>query len=194
MPWPGARLVTAFQTVWSRQPAVRYQPCSPSDADRDSTFASTSFRESTSWKASSCSSTGSWLITAYAYHLHRWTCGQASTSGRYAELDRRDASKALGLLPFLPEEGEGEVDALDLAEPSLVFGPATAAQQIVLDLVEPGQHFRVYGEHRAAQTSVFMLASGTVWSRATAELDLSPVEVFLKFGPLGVSDRLVLIC
>jgi hypothetical protein len=32
---------------------------------------------------------------------------------RYAQLNRRDASEALGLLPFLPEEGEREIDALD---------------------------------------------------------------------------------
>jgi hypothetical protein len=38
-----------------------------------------------------------------------------------------------------------------------------------------------------------MLASRTVWSRAAAQLDLSPVEVFLKFGPLGVGDRLVFV-
>jgi hypothetical protein len=66
-------------------------------------------------------------------------------------------------------------------------------QQVFLDLVEAGQHFRVHGEHRATQTRMLMLASGTVWSRATTQLDLSPVEVFLKFGPLAVGDRLMLI-
>jgi hypothetical protein len=40
--------------------------------------------------------------------------------------------------------------------------------------------FSVDVEHWAAQASVLMLASGTVWSRATAQLDLSPVEMFLK--------------
>src|SRR6266852_581506 len=118
MPSSGARPVTVFQTVWNRQPAVRYQPGSSSGSARVRTPTSTSFRESASWKASSCSSIGSWLITAYAYHLRRWACGQTSASGRHAELDRRDASKALGLLSFLAEEGEREVDALDLAEPA----------------------------------------------------------------------------
>jgi hypothetical protein len=42
-------------------------------------------------------------------------------------------------LPFLPQEGEREVDALDLAEPRLLLGPSAAGQQVVLDLVEPGQ-------------------------------------------------------
>jgi hypothetical protein len=56
----------------------------------------------------------------------------------YAELDRRDAGQALGLLAFLPEEGEGEVDAFNLTEPCLVFGAGSAARQ-VLDLVEAGR-------------------------------------------------------
>jgi hypothetical protein len=33
-----------------------------------------------------------------------------------------------------------------------VFGAGAAGQQIVLDLVEPGKHFWVYGEHGASQT------------------------------------------
>jgi hypothetical protein len=51
----------------------------------------------------------------------------------YAEVDRRDAGQALGLLAFLPEEGEGEVDTLDLTEPCLVFGvicPELSGQRI----------------------------------------------------------------
>jgi hypothetical protein len=43
----------------------------------------------------------------------RW-CG---LDAGHAELDWRDAGKALGLLPFLPQEGEGEVDALDFTAP-----------------------------------------------------------------------------
>jgi hypothetical protein len=75
-------------------------------------------------------------------------------------------SKARGLLPFLPEEGEREADAFDLTKPSLVFGPSTAGQQVVLDLVETGQHFRIYGKHRATQTSLteMILKSGWVVS------------------------------
>jgi len=62
------------------------------------------------------------------------------------------------------------VDALDLAEPSLVFGPSAAGQQVVLELVEPGQHLRVYGEHWAAQTSLtemILLGIGTIPSLAS---------------------------
>ena len=47
---------------------------------------------------------------------------------RYAQLDWRDASEARGLLPFLPEEGEREVDALDLTKPGLMFYPSAAGQ------------------------------------------------------------------
>jgi hypothetical protein len=59
----------------------------------------------------------------------------------YAEVYRRDAGQALGLLPFLPEEGEREVNALDLTKPILAFGPSAAGQQVVFDLVEVWQHF-----------------------------------------------------
>lgn len=44
----------------------------------------------------------------------------------YAEVDRRDAGQALGLLAFLPEEGEGEVDALAAIETTL----AAATQKL----------------------------------------------------------------
>lgn len=55
---------------------------------------------------------------------------------RYIQLDRCDAGQPFGPLPFLPEEGEREVDALDLTEPCLEFGPSAAGLQIVLDFVE----------------------------------------------------------
>jgi hypothetical protein len=112
---------------------------------------------------------------------------------RYAEIDRCDAGQALGLLPLLPEVGEGEVDALDLTQPRLMLGASAASQQVGLDLVEPEQHFWVDVEHGATQTGMLMLAGRTVWSRASAQLDFSPVEVFLEFGPLGVSDGPILV-
>jgi hypothetical protein len=40
---------------------------------------------------------------------------------------------------------------------------------------------------------MLMLASRTIWSRATTQLDFSPVEVFLKLRPLAGSDRLILV-
>jgi hypothetical protein len=62
-------------------------------------------------------------------------------SRRHAEADWRDAGQPPGLLPFLPEEGESEVDALDFAEPPLGFGPGLAGQEVGLDLVEAGSIF-----------------------------------------------------
>lgn len=61
--------------------------------------------------------------------MSSWCCDD-----RHAEFDRRDAGQPLGLLPFLPEEGEGEVDALDLTEPSLVLGAGAAGQTDMSDL------------------------------------------------------------
>jgi hypothetical protein len=43
---------------------------------------------------------------------------------------------------------------LDLTEPCLVFGAGAAGQQVAFDLVEPGKHFWVYGEHGASQACV----------------------------------------
>lgn len=40
---------------------------------------------------------------------------------------------------------------------------------------------------------MLMLANRTIRSRAATQLNLSPVEVFLKFGPLAGSDSLVLV-
>ena len=84
---------------------------------------------------------------------------------------------------FCPEEGEGEIDALDFAEPFLGLGSGVAGQKVGLDLVEAWQHFRVYGEHRASQTRVLMLAWDPVWPHAAAQFNLSPVEVLLEFAP-----------
>lgn len=67
-----------------------------------------------------------------------------SSRGRdhgYAEVDRRDAGQALGLLAFQPEPGAGEVDAFNLTEPCFGLGAGSAGQQVVLELVEAGQLF-----------------------------------------------------
>jgi RNA-directed DNA polymerase len=48
------------------------------------------------------------------------------------------------LLSLDAEELEGEVDALDLTEPILLLGSGAAGNQIVLDLIEAEQHFRIY--------------------------------------------------
>ena len=47
---------------------------------------------------------------------------------RDADIDGRDAGELPGFFPFLPQESEGEVDALDFAEPTFSFGPGPAGQ------------------------------------------------------------------
>jgi hypothetical protein len=44
----------------------------------------------------------------------------------------------------LPEEGEGEVDSLDITEPCLVLGACAAGQQVPLDLIEAWQRVRLW--------------------------------------------------
>lgn len=61
--------------------------------------------------------------------------------GWYAERDWRDTGQTLGLVAFLPEVSEGEVNAFNLTEPHLVFGAGSAAQEVLFDLVQPGQNF-----------------------------------------------------
>src|SRR5271154_6819671 len=77
---------------------------------------------------------------------------------RHAEADWCDAGQPPGFLSFLPEEGEGEVDAFDLAEPPLGLCPCPAGQEVGLNLVEPGQHLRVDADHGASEAGVLMLA------------------------------------
>jgi hypothetical protein len=56
---------------------------------------------------------------------------------------------------------EREIDALDLTQRGLVLGACAAGQQVFLDLVEPGQHFRVDGGHLGSATSsTEMILSG----------------------------------
>ncbi|WP_406230529.1 hypothetical protein [Nocardia sp. NBC_01009] len=49
----------------------------------------------------------------------------------------------------MPEEGQCEIDAVDLTEPSLSLGSLSAAEQVVFDLGQSRKHLRVDVEHRA---------------------------------------------
>src|SRR5258708_3260761 len=73
-------------------------------------------------------------------------------NGRHAEGDGRDAGESLCPFAFLAEEGEGEVEAFDFAEPALVGGSASAGQEVVFDLVESGQHLGVDVEPAGRET------------------------------------------
>jgi hypothetical protein len=49
----------------------------------------------------------------------------------------------LSLNPFASQEGEGEVEALDLTAPSLIDGTASAGRQVLLEFVQPRQQQRM---------------------------------------------------
>jgi len=51
---------------------------------------------------------------------------------------------------FLAEKLQGEVDALNLAEPSLGFGAGAPLEQACFEFIKTRQHRRAYGQHRAA--------------------------------------------
>jgi hypothetical protein len=50
---------------------------------------------------------------------------------------------ALGLLTFLLEEGQREVDALDLTEPTFLPCSVPARDQVCFEFVEARQHLRL---------------------------------------------------
>jgi hypothetical protein len=63
------------------------------------------------------------------------------------EVNKSDTSKSTSLGPFLAEESEGKVDALDLAEPAFGFSLSTASQAVGFDLIEAGQDLRINVDH-----------------------------------------------
>ena len=72
-------------------------------------------------------------------------------------------------------------------------GPAPPGLEVVFDLVEAGQHLRIYVDHGASQAGVLVLARGPVGAGASSQLDLALVEVFFEPEPLGLGDGPVLI-
>jgi hypothetical protein len=86
------------------------------------------------------------------------TVWSAAREGRHPEVGLAGCAQASGPLPlsaFAAQEGEGEVDAFDLALPVLVNGSSLAGEEILFDLVEAGQHLGVDAEHRAADAGMF---------------------------------------
>src|SRR5713226_4637301 len=103
------------------------------------------------------------------------------------ELD--PAGEPLSAGPLGTQEGQGQVDALDLTVPSLCPGPLAADEQVGFDLVEPGQHRGGNLKDRAANTGMLVRARGAIWAAAGAEFHLPLVEVFFELGPLRVAWR-----
>lgn len=73
---------------------------------------------------------------------------------RHAEVDRGDPGEPAGLVSFLAEERQGEVDAFDFTEPALGFGSGPAGQKVDFDLIKAGQHLRVDVEHGTPEACV----------------------------------------
>src|SRR5438093_526212 len=137
MPAVGGRSVTTFQTVWNRHPAVRYQPGRSSVAVRASTSVSTSLRDNTARRESSCSSRGRRLITLLAYHSR-------VPSDVLVEVDRPLHRHLVRRRTALEEVGQF-LDALQLHEAEGVFGAvhrgeAEAGEALVGDALQVLAH------------------------------------------------------
>ncbi|MFE9559421.1 hypothetical protein ACFYOD_39115 [Streptomyces sp. NPDC006703] len=52
------------------------------------------------------------------------------------------------------EEGEGKVDAFDLADPALGFGARSTVEEVGFQFRETGQHLGVDVEHRTADAGL----------------------------------------
>jgi hypothetical protein len=79
---------------------------------------------------------------------HR-TSHLAAADGWHAEGDRARGGGALGLGALAAQEGQGEVDSLDLTAPAFVGGALPAGDQVGLEFVEARKHPGVNREHRA---------------------------------------------
>lgn len=79
-------------------------------------------------------------------------------AGGEAELD--SAGEPLGVGSFGAQEGQRQVQALDLAEPAFVCGSLPAVEQVCLDLVQACQHSRVDLQDGAAKDPLTELAEG----------------------------------
>lgn len=105
---------------------------------------------------------------------------------RHAQVYGRNAGESASLVPFLAEEGQGEVDAFYLTEPAFVFGAITAGQEVVFDFIEAGQHLRIDVDHGASQAG--RPHAGKRWRRsgASSQLDFALVEVIFEAEPSGL--------
>lgn len=68
-------------------------------------------------------------------------------SGRWLSLGKTEldpAGEPLGVCSLVPQEGQCEIESLDLAVPSLGLSAFPAGEQVGFDLIEPGQHLGVY--------------------------------------------------
>jgi hypothetical protein len=72
----------------------------------------------------------------------------------HAQRDGPAGAGAFGLGAFVAQECQGQVDALDLAQPSLGFGPRPPGKDVGLELLQAGQHLWVNEKDRAPYTGL----------------------------------------
>jgi hypothetical protein len=87
--------------------------------------------------------------------------------------------------------GEADFDALDLAEPALLLGLGEPSLEVLGDLDESVDLFRVRSQDGAADAGVFVLAGGSVGAAADAKFDLAFFEMGEELGPLLVGGLAV---
>ncbi|MBB4906110.1 hypothetical protein [Actinophytocola algeriensis] len=68
----------------------------------------------------------------------------------------------LGVAAFGSQEGQGHVDAFDLAGPAL--GAGAAVDEVGFEFVEPGGHLGVDVQHRAADLPRVLVAENAAMS------------------------------
>ena len=73
--------------------------------------------------------------------------------------------------------GEADLQAFDLAEPSLAAGFLDPGQQVVAHVEEPATLGRVWAQEGAAQAGVLVDAGGGVGAPAGAQGHLAVLEV-----------------
>ncbi|MFF3787211.1 hypothetical protein [Streptomyces sp. NPDC001933] len=62
--------------------------------------------------------------------------------------------EAAGLLPLVSQEGEGEIESVDLTPPVLGDSALATGEEVLLQLIQAGQHLGVDAQHRAADAGI----------------------------------------
>ena len=97
------------------------------------------------------------------------------------------AFDAVGLVFLSRDVPEAFFQGGDFAEPLHLAGFFKPFNGVLLNLQQARDLGEVKSQHRAANTSVFVLAGGAVGPVAGAEGDLAEAEVVTELGPFGVA-------
>lgn len=85
-----------------------------------------------------------------------WSVALWSRRDLSAEGDDLISSEAQRLSAFVGEEAQGQVKALEFAEPALLLCASAPVKEVGLKFVEAWEHAWVDAQHRAAQAGVFV--------------------------------------